>query len=182
MGVCNLYILVSEIALPEINALYYMMESLVFFTWAVALMVRYEPKTRHDVDYSNILLAFYRGDNSSLIMRFFNLFGVDVYSVAVVAGNKCLILKKDKEGFQFVDSEALLKKRANYVIVDTGEKVTPEFVNNMSKYAGKKAYKFKLRICCIQGISPLLTAIGQKYKPMSIFDNIPSVYLGKIDG
>ena len=53
----------------------------------------------------------------------------------------------------FGDSETILKKKENYLIVDTGKKANEEFICNMSGYANKGAKEHGLRIRCIEGVA-----------------------------
>lgn len=162
-----------------IDATNFLIQTYLFSLWASWLLFRPEYKQQPYSD-KNILLAFYRGKNGSFIMFFFELFGMPVKSMTIIAGGKCLMLKSNKDGFQFTDSKALLKNKENYLIVDTGKPCTQKFVEDMKKEAGKSATKCKFRIVCIMGIKGLLAKIGEEFKPTSIFDNIPAHYLRKL--
>lgn len=163
----------------EIDANYFLIETYLFSLWAAWILFRPEYK-QQPYNTDNILLAFYRSKNGSFIMHFFDLFGLSAKSITIIAGGKCLTLKSNKDGFQFIDSRVLLKNKENYLIVDTGKQVTKEFVEDMKNEAGKSATKYRFRIVCIMGIKGLLSKIGGKFEPASIFDNIPARYLRKV--
>lgn len=179
MVLCRIVSDISDLFLSHWGSLFLLIESVAFFIMFGLVAMRHEPKTQ-PYDRDNILLAFYRGEKGSVIMNIFELLGMPVKSLCIVAGGKCLILKSDKEGFQFKSSEVVLKNKEKYLIVDTGKKATSEFICNMSGYHNKKASKWGLRICCIEGVSPLLQAIGQKFKPDHLGHNSPSWYLSKV--
>lgn len=179
MVVYNLYSLIADIIFYEIYAIYYLLESLTFFSWAIWIMLRPEYRTAKTINHDNILLAFYKGEKGSLIMNFFELFGLPVKSMCIVAGDKALALKSNKETFQIIDSKNIFRKQDDYVTVDTGIRNTNKFVEAMKEYSTTPARKGFLRIRCIEGVSPLLEMIGPEFKP-SLIDNIPSVYMRKV--
>ena len=114
-------------------------------------------------------------------MRFFGLFGFfQVRSISVSAGDTALTLKSNKTVFTIIDSNVLLKNSQDYIIVDTGVKHSPKFIEKMKTYTNIKAKKFGLRTRCIEAIAPLLSSIGLDFKPKSVFHTIPSVYLGQV--
>jgi len=127
----------------------------------------------------NILLAFYCGDKGSFIMCLFSMVWRDVKSLCIVAGDTTLALKARKQGFQILNSEVVLKNRQKYLIVDSNVKVTTDFINKMRDYENKTAKKFNMRIRCIEGISPLLSDIGEEFTPRSVLDNIPGVFAAR---
>ncbi len=179
MALYGLYIVTVE-ALFSVTAWFHLLESLLFFTWSIIIMVRYERKTQ-DYNPTNILLAFYKGDKSTFIMRFFNLFGLDVYSMSIIAGKDALMLKSGEGCFLMMNSKTILKNRDNYYIIDTKKPFTKEFVEDMKKEAGKPATKWKLRIVCIMGIKDLLGKIGDEFKPRSILDNLPCIFAKRFE-
>jgi len=180
MGAYGVYSILADILFNEITAIYYLLESLSFFAWAILLMARQERNTPKTINYDNILLCFYKGDRGSFAMKFAELFGLPVRSLCVVAGDAALMLKKTRSGFTIIDSKVLLKNKDNYVIVDTGKESTLEFIEEMKTYANKPASKYGMRIRCIEGISPLLEMIAPEFKPDHIGHNMPSWYMGKI--
>jgi len=179
MGVYGLYAVIMDALFNEVTAWFYLLESLAFFTWSIIIMVRYERQTLPDIDHNNILLAFYKGEKGSFIMRFFELFGISVKSMSIIAGDKCLVLKSNKDGFQFGCNKGLLKKQDRYLMIDTGKKATPEFIKKMKSNENKPAKLFGFRIRCIEGVSDLLEDIGEEFKPTSVLDNNPSHYIKK---
>jgi len=126
-------------------------EIMIMFAWTVIIMSRHEHK-QEIYDDGNILLAFYRGEKGSFIMNFFQLFGLGVKSMSIMAGDKCLLLKSNKDGFQFTDSKTILKNKANYLIVETDKPYTQKFVEKMASAANKPAKKYGLRIRCIDWV------------------------------
>jgi len=107
-------------------------------------------------------------------MHFFELFGLPVKSLCIVAGDNALYLKAGKDSFQF-GPNIVSKKPDEYIIVDTGVPITKDFIEQMKKHGNVKAKKAFLRVRCIEAVSELLESIG--YKPDS---NIPSLYLRKV--
>lgn len=189
----GLFTNIHQVIFGLVDSKYYLIESIVFLLWTMALMLRTHFSTsktllsvlkKHDEDgtnYDNILLFFYRGEKGSFIMHLSSLFGLDVKSMAIGAGEKCLMLKSSKGGFVFADIKIILKNKENYLIVDTGKKVTPEFIAKMENKNNKPAKLFGLfRVRCIEGVHDLLSDIGPEYEPTSIFDNDPGIYLKKV--
>lgn len=174
MGFYSLYSFIMGLIFHEITAISYMLESLVFFAWAVWIMLRDEPKSDKNINHSNILLAFYKGNKGSFIMRFFELFGTPVKSLSIIAGDKALYLKSKNPNFIFGDSNIILRKSDSYVIIDTGVKYTEEFISEMQKHNNIIATRGIFRIRCIEAVSGLLGNIDDKFKPTTY---IPSLYL-----
>lgn len=168
-----------------VGSVFLLIETAIFFSLASFVMFRHEPKTpctitNERIYDKNILLAFYKGDKGSFIMHLFELFGCPVKSMCIVAGDKALVLRLGKRGFHFSDSIGILKNNDKYVIVDTGKKITMEFLKKMASHHNDNDNKFGFRIRCIEGVSDLLEDIGPEFKPTSILDNIPSNYLKKV--
>ena len=179
MGVYNIYVFVTDILFNEVTSTFYVLESLVFLSWAIIIMTRSEIKTLPDINKDNILLAFYKGDKGSFIMRFFELFGLPVKSMCVISGEKALYLKSNKDTFQLKDSKYIYRKEEDYVILDTGVKNNLKFSEEMEKCATLEARKLGFRICCIEAVRNLLGLIGDEWKPKHMHYNIPSLYLKK---
>lgn len=175
----GLYSHIMDIVFGEIGTIPYMIESLIFLLWATCIVYSPEISTAKTINKNNILLAFYKGEKASFIMNFFELFGLPVKSMCVIAGDDALMLKTRKETFQLSSSKAILKNRDNYIIIDTGKAVTKKFTTEMKKYSTVPASKGGLRIRCIEAIQDLLAMIGEKWKPTNIFHNVPSIYLRK---
>ncbi len=159
------------------NATYYLLESLVFLIFGMYITFHPKRKTAKTIDHNNILLAFYKGKKGSLIMRVSSLFGYNVKSMCILAGENALYLKSNKPGFIFGNSLKIHRKSDDYTIVDTGKPYTEEFIREMKKHHNAIATKGKFRVRCIDGVSDLLGMIGEEFKPKSY---IPSVYLRKI--
>jgi hypothetical protein len=151
-------------------------ETLLFSALAFWIMAR--PQISSDtINPDNITLAFYKGNNGTFVMRFFELFGLHAQSVCIIAGKDCLTLKKTKATFQIIDSKTILNKKRDYIFKDTGVKVTPEFTEKLNSYRNVAANRLYLRIRCIQAIKPLLKDIGPKWEVDGVLDEIPSHYL-----
>lgn len=178
MGVYNLYNIVMDSFFIEVNTLYYFLESLTVFLLVMWVMIKPEINTAKTINKDNILLAFYKGTKGLFIMHFFELFGLPVKSVCIIAGKKALYLKSSKEMFQFGDSETIFRKSDDYVIIDTGKKYDEEFIRNMKSYKNESACRIGLRIRCVEAVADLLAKIGPEWKP-ALIDNIPGVYLRK---
>lgn len=179
MLIHHIYAQIAALFFYTINDYSYLLETSLFCVMAVWIMMRPEVKTAKTINKDNILLVFYKGEKGSFIMNFFELFGLPVKSMCIIAGDKALFLKANKETFQFGDSKKIFRKQDEYVIVDTGKPYTQEFVKTMEKHSITSAKKGLFRIRCIEGVSPLLEMIGPEFKP-SLIDNIPSIYLRKV--
>lgn len=155
----------------------YIIELVVCFIGAVYVLFHPEYSTPKTINVENILLAFYKGEKGSLIMRVFAMFGFPVKSVCILAGDKALYLKANKPTFEFGNSAKIHKKSREYVIVDTGVAHTGKFLYEMKKHSKIVATKGVFRIRCIEAVSDLLGMIGSKYKPGSY---IPSLYLRQV--
>ncbi len=178
MVLYGIYAIFIDIIFPEVmSSLYYALESLVFIIWASWLMFRPEISTAKTINKKNILLAFYKGDKGSFIMNFFELVGLPVKSMCIIAGDKALYLKSNKGTFEFGSSEKIYRKSDDYVIIDTGKPYTKSYVEKMKKHENIVASKGMLRIRCIEAVSGLLSMIGSRYKPNTY---IPSLYLKAI--
>ena len=177
LGFVDFYGYATDILMHNINAIYYFIESLIFFSFGMHVMLHADIKTAKTIDHDNILLAFYKGKKGSLIMRFFSLFGFPVKSMCILAGDKALYLKANNPKFVFGDSAAIHRKSENYVIIDTGVKYTGEFIYRMKKHKNIIAKKGMFRVRCIEAISDLLEMIGSEWKPKTY---IPSLYLRRV--
>jgi hypothetical protein len=177
LGVYGLLSQILDMVFNEVTAIYYLSESLLFFTWAMWLLFRPSYSTAKTINHDNILIAFYKGDNGSFIMNFFSLFGLPVKSMCIIAGDKALFLKRNKETFQFGSSEIVHKNSDNYVIIDSGVAYTQEYISKMKDHSNIVATRGGLRVQCIKAVSDLLSDIGEKFKPRT---NIPSLYLRHI--
>ena len=114
-------------------------------------------------------------------MNLFELFGLPVKSVCIVAGNSCLKLKSNRDGFCYIETKKpYIKNDIEYYYYDTGIKVSKSFIEKMKEYDNIKARKAGLRIRCIEAISDLLSDIREEYRPKNIFENIPSLYFRRI--
>ena len=174
-----IYTAILEVTIGPIDSSNYLIQTYLFSVWSAWVLFRPEIKTAKTIDYDNILLAFYKGKQGSFIMAFFQLFGLPVKSMCIIADDRRLSLKRGKAGFVFSGSGSLLKKQDDYHIVDTGVKYTIEFISDMESYVGRPAKIFGFRVMCIHGISDLLRSIDEKFKPRYFFEEIPGLYLGK---
>ena len=86
-----------DLLFGEINSSYYLFESLMFLFIFIPVITRHEQR-QQPYNSDNILLCFYRGEKGSFIMRFFELFGLPVKSMCIIAGDKCLMLKLVRMG------------------------------------------------------------------------------------
>jgi len=179
MSIYLLYAQFCDVLFGDINAVYYLMESLLFTVWAAYIMFRPERRTPKTINYDNILLAFYKGDGGSKIMGLGGLFGDPVKSMCIIAGKHALVLKSSKDGFQFIDSKNILRLRSDYAIVDSGQPYTKEYIEMMGKYHNKPASKKGLRMRCIEGVKPLLKEIGTEFEPTFLEQN-PAIYFRKV--
>lgn len=177
LGTYGLFSQIADIIFNEVTTIYYILESLTFFSWAIWLMLRPELSTAKTINHSNILLAFYKGKKGSFIMNFFELFGLPVKSMCIIAEDKALYLKAKEPMFQFGTSEIITRHKDDYVIIDTGVRVTTDFLIEMKKHNNIVATRGLMRVRCIEAISGLLSMIGDKYKPDAY---IPSLYLRQI--
>ena len=177
MGLYGVYSQIADILFSEVTSILYILESLAFFSWAVWLMLRPEIKTVNSINHTNILLAFYKGEKGSFAMNFFELFGLPVKSMCIIAGDKALYLKSNKRTFEFGNSEKIYRKSDDYVIIDTGKPYTKDYITEMKKHSNIIATRGILRIRCIEAVRGLLSMIGEEYKP-NVY--IPSLYLRRI--
>jgi hypothetical protein len=177
MALYGLYSTISNIIFNEIIAISYLLESSVFVAWASWIMLRPEINTAKTIDNKNILLAFYNGNSGSSIMNLFQLFGMPVKSLCILAGDKALYLKKNKNTFEFGNSSKIHKKSYNYIIIDTGVPHTENFIKSMEEHKNIIATKGIFRVRCIEAVSGLLGMIGNEFKPKSY---IPSLYLWRV--
>jgi len=175
----TLYINCADFLFKEVNSVYYLTETLFFVFWSTWIMFRPEFKTAKTINKDNILLAFYRGGGGSFLMNFFELLGLPVKSVCVVAGEHCLRLKKSKEYFQLTKTGQAIHGNDKYVVIDTGVAYDKKFVESMEECANIKATKSGMRIRCIEAIRHLLAQIGPEWKPVNFLETIPSLYLRK---
>lgn len=166
-----------DLFLPVLPAQYYGIEFAVFFVWAVFVFFRVSYKLPAAYNRDNILLAFYKGEGGSILMELFSLFGTPVKSLCVVAGESTLMLKRSKDNFVYANNADLIVGNPDYIIVDTGKKWTPEFKKQMAMNRMQPTEKWGLRIMCIESITNLLESIGEVWKPNSICDRVPSIYL-----
>lgn len=174
-----IYVQIATMIYPEVYGHIYTIETVLFFTMAAWIMMRPEIKTAKTINKDNIILAFYKGDKGSFLMHLFELFGLPVKSLAIVAGKHALALKSNKKTFQFIDSKNIFRKSKDYVMVDTGKPYTKEYIAMMGKYHNKPASKKGLRMRCIEGVKPLLKAIGPEFEPTFLEQN-PSIYFRKV--
>ena len=179
MFIYSLFSHIASIIAYEITAIYYTIESLLFFSWAIWLMLRPEISTAKTINKNNILLAFYKGEKGSFIMNFFELFGLPVKSMCILAGDKALYLKTNDPNFVFGASEIITRHADDYILIDTGVRVTTDFIIEMKKHTKLVATKGIFRVRCIEAVSDLLGMIGDEWKPRSC---IPSLYLKQVKG
>jgi len=182
MVLYGLYAHVMELLFGHVGSIYYLLETCLFMFWSLGLIMRSEIKQSSNINYDNILLAFYKGDNGSFIMKISELFGRRVKSMCIIGGDHVLHLRQNKKTFQFGSSDVVYRKYEDYIIHDTGVLCTEEFVNEMKRYSNKKAAKGVFRIRCIEGVKGLLAQIDPMYKPTKIRHNIPSRYLIEVVG
>ena len=174
MVICEAYGWASSIFFHEISSIHYLLESLGVFAWGMFVTFHPERKTAKTINEKNILLAFYKGDKGSIIMRVCALFGFPVKSMCIIAGDKALYLKKNEPTFIFGDSAKIHRKSSDYIVVDTGKPYDDKFITEMKKHSNTIATKGILRVRCIEAVSDLLGMIGEEFKPKSY---IPSLYL-----
>ena len=179
MVLYGIYTTIMDIVFGDVGSVHYTIESMFFFAWAVCIINSLEVATAKTINKGNILLAFYKGENGSFLMSFFELFGLHVKSLCIIDGDNALYLKKDKDTFQFKDSNHIFKNNENYVIVDTGVKCNLKFSNAMRNCATLRADNLGFRICCIKSVENLLGMLGEEWKPTSFFHQMPSRYLRK---
>lgn len=176
----NLFTKTTDATLGDVSSVYYMIESLFFTSWCVWIMTRPEITTPKTINKDNILLAFYRGEKGSFTMHFFDLVGLPVKSMCIIAGEKCLRLKASRETFQLTNSGNYFSKDRDYYVVDTGVKYNDRFIAKMNECVNMKATKGFFRIRCIEAVSDLLAMIGEQYRPRGLLERIPSRYLYKV--
>lgn len=155
--------------------------SLFFFTMWYWVARRSPLPKQQEFNNNNILLAFYTGNNGSFIMNLFQVMSEPVSSVCVLAGKHSLMLRKGK-GFQFNETHGFFRDQQDYFIIDTGVRHGDHFIDNMRECANIRARKLGLRINCIFAIEDLLADIGEEWRPIGLFENIPSVYFRKAYG
>lgn len=171
----------ADYVFGDVNPNVYLLETALFMFWSLALILRAEIKQPANINYDNILLAFYKGDSGSFIMKLSELFGWRVKSMCIIAGGNCLKLKSNKDTFQFSNtSGSFFRRDSDYYIHDTGKPYTKEFVEEMARYGKVKAIKNGFRIRCIEAVGELLALIGEEYRPTNPAQNAPSIYFGKI--
>ena len=176
----NLFTHAADVILGDVSSVYYMIESLFFLSWAVCIMTRPEINTAKTINEENILLAFYKGEKGSFIMHFFDLVGLPVKSMCVIAGDNCLRLKSSKDTFQLTNSGKHFPKDKDYYVVDTGVKYDDKFIAKMNECVNIKATKGCFRIRCIEAVEELLGMISEGHRPIGLFERIPSRYLYKV--
>lgn len=150
----------------------------LFFGW---VCLRTTIPSNNNPNEENVILAFYKGEKGSFLMNFFSLFGLPVKSLCVIADNKCLRLRSEKNCFSISDNYNAILNSGDYIIIDSGVKPSKKFMKTMASLNNSRAHilgiKY-LRMNCIYGISSLLTCLGDGYKP-NIIEYIPSIYLKK---
>ena len=170
---------IIDVFVGEVSDSYYLIESIMFSIWAAWVAFRPKLTIHGKPNPDNILLAFYRGEGGSPLMDIFSLFGFPVKSMCLVAGEHTLMLRSNRDNFQFSKNSESIIGNDDYIIIDTGKKWDDEFKLSMSKCARKKAKAFGFRICCVVGVGELLSEVDKSWKPKRFYDNIPSVYLYK---
>lgn len=126
------------------------------------------------LNHDNVCLILYkpkRGINHIII----SMFGFPVSSFGVVCGKWGRFIKEtDKLVHQSPD-----KITGNYIIIDTGVKITPEIQAEFDKTLGASAYNCcGIRIMCVKTFKNVLSLLGKKWR-YRLFDFLPSVYLGR---
>lgn len=172
-----MYSFIVDLILGGVSRHWYMIETLLFSSLALWIVLRPEMSTQ-PYSKKNILLAFYKGEKGSFRMRVAELFGLPVRSIAVVADGSTLRIKGGS--FIFMKGNASILNSSNYLVVDTGVKSTESFVSEMTLLDGRQKFTKNIFMSdCIYVIKPLLSKIGAAYSPKRLWDFIPSIYLRK---
>lgn len=174
-----LFTYITNVIIGPVYPSYFVIESMLFFGLAVWVSFRPEISTSKTINRDNVLLAFYKGKKGSLIMNFFELFGLPVKSMCIIAGDKCLRLHSNKDNFVISDGGKALISSKDYIVIDTGKLITKNIVTNMSKFdkiPARTSGILQLRCRCIEAVHELLGEIGSEWRPSGIIDYIPSIY------
>ena len=171
------YTIIASGLFIDVSSIYYASENAFFMSYFMYLCLRPEISTAKTINTDNIILAFYKGTKGSLLMNIGSLFGLDVKSMCLIAGDNCLRLKKNKKVFVVTTNVKGILEDDNYLKIDTGVPVTKKFITQLRDYANVKAGVGIFRCRCIEAVHNLLGLIGEEWRPKNKLEWIPSVYL-----
>lgn len=171
----NTYVLLTDWAMPYVSLTQWVLEILLFSAFAV-----YQVTKRYDLpsdkyNSENVLLAFYKP--KTLRDYFITLFGQTGASMSIMAGGNWYMFKRNRT--TLVRLKVHKCKLCDYVLVDTGLKVTENRIQDLDLLIGQKARRPQslfMRCRCVMVFKDFLDKQGDGWKPKGL-DFLPSAYM-----
>ncbi|MCK5600845.1 hypothetical protein KAR91_03190, partial [Candidatus Pacearchaeota archaeon] len=157
------YVLLTDWYFDYVSLTQWFVEIVLFSTLALFQMLKNYSLEGDALSKENIVLAFYKPKNYKEYLV--TLLGSSVSSMSIISGDNWYMFKRKKSTLQCIPLSRY--KFDNYVLIDTGVKISNHSTTLLNSLIGTKASDIKsfyFRCKCVFTFKDLLESLGSKWR------------------